>query len=206
MAGNHASTPYSKPHRPRVVSVPCDFPAFALNPLVVQVFNWIYYHKQVRRVQTTLMDCDPFFYPLDAVLQWNRVYGQRGLLQWQCVIPLGEHCRIMFSILRRIANSKLASFLAVLKIMGSVRSLGLLSFSRPGVTLALDLPASPDVFGLLEVLDNIVVEAGGALYPAKDARMSAACFQACYPQWRELQKHMDPAFSSSFWRRVTVSG
>ncbi len=204
MGGNHDSAPCSKPRHTRAVAVPCDFPEFTLNPWVVKAFTWLLYHKQLRQVKTAIVDYDPFFYPLDAVLRWNRVYGRRGLLQWQCVIPMGDHYRIMSNILRRITDSKLASFLAVLKIMGGTRSLGLLSFSRPGVTLAVDFPARPEVFLLLEVLDSIVVEAGGALYPAKDARMSPACFQACYPQWRQLQKHMDPAFNSSFWRRVTA--
>jgi FAD/FMN-containing dehydrogenase len=144
----------------------------------------------------------PFYYPLDAVHRWNRLYGKRGLLQWQCVVPTDSDA--IRRILEDISRSGEGSFLAVLKTFGDVRSPGLLSFPRPGVTLALDFPNRGErTFALLDRLDAIVREHAGALYPAKDARMSPETFRAGFPQWERLAALADPRFSSSFWRRVT---
>jgi hypothetical protein len=99
-----------------------------------------------------------------------------------------------------------ASFLSVLKVFGDRPSPGMMSFPRPGVTLALDFPARPSTLDLLERLDHIVVAAGGAVYPAKDARMSPSTFAASFPRVEEFARHVDPAFSSSFWRRVRDHG
>jgi FAD/FMN-containing dehydrogenase len=149
------------------------------------------------------MDYDPFFYPLDAILDWNRLYGKRGFLQYQLVVPNEEH-RVITTILQTIAASGLSSFLAVVKNFGESTSPGMLSFPRKGVTLALDFPIKGDkTFKLLERLDDMVREAKGAVYPAKDARLSARNFQLYYPQWTEFANYLDPRFSSSFWRRVS---
>ena len=107
-------------------------------------------------------------------------------------------------MLAQIASSAMGSFLVVLKNFGTLPSLGMLSFPRPGATLALDFPnRGPKTLQLLESLDAITRNARGAVYPAKDARMSAASFQQYFPAWREFQAYIDPKFSSSFWRRVT---
>ncbi len=202
--GNHAETGGLEAKRKRSLRVPFDFPGFVLNPLTVRLFNSLYYWKQGAGRKRARADFDPFFYPLDALLDWNRIYGRRGLLQWQCVVPYSGDETAIRQILSKIAQAGKASFLAVLKVFGDVPSPGLLAFPRPGVTLALDFPNDGGpIFTLLSELDAVVREAGGVLYPAKDARMSAADFQAFYPQWPQLARYADPRFSSSFWRRVT---
>ncbi len=205
MAGNHASggelSSSKKGAGP--AGVPVDFPGFALNRLSIKAFNMLYYGKQFKKVVRNEIDYEPFFYPLDAVQNWNRIYGKRGFLQYQCVVP-HENATAIADILGRIAASGLGSFLAVLKVMGDVPSPGMISFPRSGVTLALDFPIKGDrTFKLFKTLDEIVRAANGRLYSAKDACMSAEDFQAYYPNWNEFATHIDPKFSSSFWRRVT---
>jgi hypothetical protein len=144
---------------------------------------------------------DSFFYPLDAVRDWNRGYGRRGLLQHQSVVPQMAAVR---AILERVASSGAGSFLAVLKAFGTASSPGMLSFPRPGITLALDFAhRGRPTINLLRSLDEVVLEAGGRVYPAKDACMTGAAFRTFYPNWRSFAQHIDPAFSSTFWRRVT---
>ncbi|MCK5876126.1 MAG: FAD-binding oxidoreductase [Candidatus Marithrix sp.] len=204
--GNHVTEeeiPASWQVSDRTLTMPMDFPGFTLNKWTVATFNWMYYHKQSRKVIKSLVDYNPFFYPLDAILQWNRMYGKRGFLQYQFVVSYEDH-RVIRDILKVIAASGSSSFLAVLKTFGNLKSPGMLSFPRPGVTLALDFPIKgATTFELLERLDAMVREAGGVVYPCKDARLSARNFQTHYPQWTEFSKYIDPHFSSSFWRRVT---
>ena len=141
-----------------------------------------------------------FFFPLDRIGRWNRIYGQRGFLQFQCVVPSRDHVR---DLLGRVRISGQGSFLTVLKTFGDMPSPGLLSFPRPGITLALDFAnRGPDTLRLLGELEEVVRAAGGALYPAKDATMSPRTFAASYPRLAEFERFVDPGFSSSFWRRV----
>jgi FAD/FMN-containing dehydrogenase len=203
-AGNHCETgPLTSTRKPSKLAVPFDFPGFVLNGLSVRAFNWLYYHKQTRVVVENTIDYEPFFYPLDAVGDWNRIYGKRGFFQYQCVVPHKDSAPIR-DILSVIAKSGQGSFLAVLKVMGDKLSPGMMSFPRAGVTLALDFPnKGRRTQALFAQLDTIVREAGGRLYSAKDACMTADDFQRYYPDWTEFAKHIDPKFSSSFWRRVT---
>ncbi|HZY61952.1 MAG TPA: FAD-binding oxidoreductase [Edaphobacter sp.] len=205
MQGDHSTkrsalTPSPKPK----LVFPFDAPSFALNPLSVKLFNTLFFHKQMRERVVSLQDYEPFFYPLDKVLHWNRMYGKRGLLQFQYIIPW-EHAREgTIAILKEIAKSGLASFLAVLKVFGDVPSPGMMSFPKPGITLALDFPIKPEkTFPLFERLADMTLEFGGRLYPAKDAAMTAAQFQTFYPQWQQFARYRDPQLSSSFWERVT---
>lgn len=185
------------------ITVPFDAPSFTVNPLTVRAFNFAYYRKQLRKVRAGLTPYEPFFYPLDALAKWNRVYGRKGFFQYQCVVP--QESDAMRRILAEIARSAEGSPLVVLKTFGSLESPGMLSFPRPGVTLALDFPNRGErTLRLFERLDAIVAEVGGRLYPAKDARMPASLFQQSYPNWREFAAYVDPKFSSSFWRRVTA--
>lgn len=203
--GRHAAPMEGAPRKPSrtALSVPFDAPGFLLNGLALKAFNLAYYRKQLERGACARMHYRPFFYPLDAVGHWNRLYGKRGLLQWQCVVP--SDSKAIRRILEDISRSGEGSFLAVLKTFGAVPSPGLLSFPRPGVTLALDFPNRGErTFALLDRLDVIVREHAGALYPAKDARMSGATFRAGFPNWEKLAALADPRFSSSFWRRVTA--
>ena len=207
MRGNHArdGTRDLSIHRDPGISVPIDFPAIALNEISIKAFNTLYYARLPRRLTKAVVHYNPFFYPLDSINFWNRIYGARGFFQYQFVVPFSADSRAIRAILKEIGASGQASFLAVLKTFGDVRSPGLLSFPMPGVTLALDFPnRGAETFALFEKLDRLVIEAGGRIYPAKDARMSAATFQASFPRWQELIPFIDPVFSSSFWRRVTT--
>ncbi len=135
------------------------------------------------------MAWDPYFFPLDGVGDWNRIYGRRGFVQYQCVIPTARAQAVLGEILERVARYGSASFLAVLKALG--RAHGLLSFPLEGFTLTLDLPVSAAVFALLDGFDALVVAAGGRLYLAKDARQAHATFEAGYPdldRFRDLRR------------------
>jgi FAD/FMN-containing dehydrogenase len=192
---------------PSRLVVPLDAPQLLLSPPVLRAFNTLYYHRQLRRRVRRAIPLGSFFYPLDSIRDWNRLYGKRGFMQHQSVVPHRDGKLAVGSLLRLIADAGLGSFLAVLKVLGERDSGGLLSFPRPGLTLALDFPnRGRSTFELLDRLDAIVREHGGRVYPAKDARMSSATFRDGYPRWEEFSRWIDPAFSSSFWRRVTASG
>ncbi|MEJ2397538.1 MAG: FAD-binding oxidoreductase, partial [Gammaproteobacteria bacterium] len=187
------------------LSMPMDLPGFVLNRLSISLFNQLYYHRPLAR--RGRVHFDPFFYPLDKIAHWNRMYGARGFFQYQCVIPTAQALDAMTDILQIIAQSGQGSFLSVLKLFGDMPSPGMLSFPRAGVTLALDFANRGNkTQSLLAQLDAVTLAAGGAVYPAKDACMSASHFQHYYPQWTDFTHYIDPAFSSSFWRRVTQTG
>lgn len=193
--------------REPILSVPLTMPSLVLNHFTVGAFNSLYYHKQLAREKNAVVDYEPFFYPLDRVLHWNRIYGREGMVQFQCVLPEQSNPHGITEILRAITASGLASFLAVIKVFGNKPSPGIMSFPRPGVTLALDFPVRRNVtFELLDRLGAITVANGGCMYPAKDARMTAAQYQTFYPQWRDFSRFIDPGFSSAFWQRVTANG
>ncbi|HYC58406.1 MAG TPA: FAD-binding oxidoreductase [Thermoanaerobaculia bacterium] len=208
--GNHSGATGSQPvgpvdglraRRSRWVPV---VPA-ALNSVTVRAFNTTYFHANAKP-HPQREHYDPFFYPLDAVANWNRIYGRHGFLQYQCVIPENAGLEPVAEILDRAARSRLASFLTVIKKFGSLASPGLLSFPRAGTTVCLDFAArrTEVLLPMLEACDDVVEAAGGSVYPAKDARMSAARFRRFFPRWAELRALADPRFSSSFWRRVTA--
>jgi FAD/FMN-containing dehydrogenase len=206
MRGSHSPIPDDlAPSRKPKLSVPIEMPTGMLNRLSVGAFNSLYYHRQLSQRKTAIIDYEPFFYPLDSVLHWNRIYGRKGLLQFQCVLPETGDTAGITELLRAITASGLASFLAVIKVFGSVNSPGMLSFPRPGITLALDFPVGREAsFVLLNHLAAITLEHGGRMYPAKDALMTAPQFQTFYPQWEQFAKFIDPAFDSAFWQRVTT--
>ena len=208
LRGNHAGPEIGnlEPHGPPRKTVPFNFPNTALNHFSIRAFNTLYYARQWQRTVSTTLHYDPFFYPLDAINHWSRIYGRRGFFQYQFVVPLATDHDAIHRILGRITASGRGSFLAVLKTFGTIKSPGLLSFPRPGLTLALDFPnQGAGTLALFEELDRIVLEAGGRIYPAKDARMSPQMFQASYPEWRRFRQWLDPHFSSSFWRRATAA-
>lgn len=187
-------------------SMPFTPPFSLVNGLSLRAFNTLYYWRQPARRKRAVTHYRPYFYPLDGIGHWNRMYGPRGFMQHQCVLPPAHAREGVAALLKEIARSGQGSFLAVLKEFGERPSLGMLSFPRPGTTLALDFPnTGPEVFRLLDRLDAIVAEAGGAIYPAKDARMSPAIFRSGYPRLQEFARHIDPAFSSGLWRRLTES-
>jgi len=188
---------------PGTLKVPLTPPVSLINNLSLKAFNTLYFHRQRGDAVRGLQHYRPFFYPLDALLEWNRIYGPRGFYQYQCVIPPAKAHAATARLLETIAASGMGSFLAVLKQFGEPPSRGLLSFPCPGTTLALDFPnQGPGLHKLFEALDRIVLEAGGRLYVAKDGRMPGNVFRAGYPRLPEFLPHVDPRFSSSWWRRV----
>ncbi|RRA48450.1 FAD-binding oxidoreductase [Acidipila sp. EB88] len=189
------------------VALPVDLPGFLLNKATIGLFNTAYYNKQRHKTVHSVVDYEPFFYPLDKIGHWNRMYGKAGLLQFQCVLPWDTDQHGITQIMKAITQSGMASFLAVLKVFGDVPSPGVMSFPRPGLTLALDFPVRAEVsFDLLDRLAAITFEHGGRMYPAKDARMSGEHFRAFFPQWEQFGAYVDPAFDSGFWQRVTGRG
>lgn len=203
MRGNHAPAgAMARHYRARAFTLP-SMPVSLVNPLSLRAFNTFYYHQQWTRQTRQLQHYEPFFYPLDGLLEWNRMYGPHGFFQYQCALPMAAGPDATARLLEAIGGSGLGSFLAVLKLFGTHVSPGLLSFPLHGVTLALDFPKRGETLHrLFEVLDGIVAEAGGRLYPAKDGRMPGAMFRAGYPQWQAFSEWIDPQFSSSFWRRI----
>ncbi|WP_225410317.1 FAD-binding oxidoreductase [Stigmatella hybrida] len=184
------------------LAVPFHLPGFSLNWLSVAAFNFLYYRANLLRRGPRLQHYDPFFYPLDTIHHWNRGYGRRGFFQFQCVLPFSTGRDALRAILERSAR-EVPSPLTVLKTFGHMPSPGWLSFPRPGVTLALDFANRGErTLKLVAELDGITRQAGGAVYPAKDAGMSPENFAAYFPQLERFKRYVDPAFSSSFWRRM----
>ncbi|HEY0914195.1 MAG TPA: FAD-binding oxidoreductase [Solimonas sp.] len=204
LRGNHAGEPGLEPPREPALTVPLTPPLSMVNRWSVGAFNRAYYGRQRQDVSAQRWRGEQFFYPLDGVRHWNRIYGPRGFFQYQCVVPPPVARDALREILQKISRSGQGSFLAVLKLFGDRASPGLMSFARPGATLAMDFPNRGVVTrDLLRALDDTTMAAGGAVYPAKDARMSAEAFRAYFPGLETFSAWVDPAFSSAFWRRVT---
>lgn len=204
MAGNHANDGDLTLASARQASMPIDPPFSLVNGLSLRAFNTAYYHRQRRKTVESRVGYDPFFYPLDSLLHWNRMYGKPGFQQYQCVVPQHQGREVIRALMAEISRSGTGSFLAVLKQCGNVKSPGLLSFPLPGLSLALDFPQRSDVTArLFGRLDALVHEAGGRLYPAKDAHMQAHHFKRAYPDWERVEVLRDPQLLSRFWKRVT---
>jgi FAD/FMN-containing dehydrogenase len=215
MRGNHAPAkelpasyrdPLAAPPHRRW-TLPCDFPSLALNSLTVRTFNTLYYNLH-RNAVRKLADIETFFYPLDSVHHWNRMYGRRGFVQYQSALPLAGGLEGLKKVLARLTQSRRASFLAVLKRFGKSNP-GPLSFPMEGYTLALDLPVASGLIPLLHELDKLVLDYGGRIYLAKDAATTAPTFAAMYPkleEFRAIKNRLDPQglLSSSQARRVGI--
>jgi len=161
-------------------TIPFYFPSFTLNSATIKAFNTFFYHKNLRQVSEGIVPYKPFFYPLDAIYDWNRIYGKRGFLQYQFVIPRAVGKMGIEVILKKISQKKVGSFLAVLKSFGP--GTVPLSFQMSGYTLALDMPLVNGLFAFLDELDKIVAEYGGRIYLSKDARMSSEIYYKTYPR------------------------
>lgn len=216
MFGHHAGTEEYSGENPlqtrpkRTRTLPFNFPSWVLNPLSISLFNKLYFYRESRRKSPFLTDYDSYFYPLDSIGQWNRMYGKRGFVQYQCVIPEASALVGMIALLKELSASRRSSFLAVLKRFGA-EGKAPLSFPMPGYTLALDLPIrDKGLFSLLDKLDHIVLQHGGRVYLAKDARISAESFRSMYPRfgaWLKIKNAIDPnnRFSSSLARRLDIA-
>ncbi len=201
--GNHAPNVQKKFRPKHGPKLPFELPSWTLNRFSVRAFNAAFYAVHAAKKRRAVVAYDSFFYPLDSIRQWNLMYGRQGFLQYQCVIPEAK-LPAFEELLDRVARSGMSSFLVVLKQFGSASPAGMLSFPRPGLTIAFDFAMRGEpTLKLLRSLDEIVRESGGAIYPAKDARMSPALFETSFPNWRDFVPYKDPRMSSSFWRRVT---
>ncbi|MBB1608545.1 MULTISPECIES: FAD-binding oxidoreductase [unclassified Pseudomonas] len=202
--GNHVREGRLNVHERTRLSVPLTPPVTLMNQLSLNLFNNTYFHLHKPGRNAGQGSYDPFFYPLDSILHWNRIYGSKGFQQYQCVIPNAAAEAAMAEILASIAESGSGSFLAVMKRCGDMPSPGLMSFPMPGVSLALDFPQHAKLeSALFHRLDQIVRSAGGRLYPAKDAHMTGDDFRMFYPAWQQVEALRDPALLSHFWKRVT---
>lgn len=167
--------------RKRAKSVPLDFPGFALNRWSVRAFNLAYYANGRRQAGEGLIDFDTYFYPLDAILEWNRIYGRKGFAQFQCVLPLDASEFGLKALLGEIARAGEGSFLAVLKRMGAQDSR--FSFPMEGYTLALDFPIRRSTPTLFAELERIAIDHGGRFYLAKDSQLTAERLRQADPRF-----------------------
>jgi len=187
----------------RSLTVPFVAPTSLVNRLTLRPFNMSYFYLKKWRAGHAVVHYEPFFYPLDRVLEWNRIYGPRGFFQYQSLVPCDAGQDAVQAMLSEIARCGDGSFLAVLKTFGDRESVGMMSFARPGVTLALDFPNKGErTLRLFRRLDAIVREVGGRIYLAKDARMPRDLFEAGYPRLDEFLKYRDPGISSGLSRRL----
>lgn len=187
MVGEHATVGELVAHKSRAIPVAIDLPAFLMNKFTMKMFNFLYFNKAIHKVHKRLIPYAPFFYPLDVASDWNRLYGKPGFLQYQFVLPFSAGVDGLRDVLERIASSGKGSMLAVLKVFGGENN-NLLSFPMEGFTLALDFKVEPEIFKLLDELDDVVLGYGGRLYLTKDARMSKETFEKSYPKTKEFER------------------
>lgn len=207
--GHHASDEFKILPKPKFHTLRVNSPSWVLNAWSMKCFNTMYYRSAARLKLKHRMSLLPFFYPLDSLLNWNKLYGRAGLLQYQCVLPPDAARLGLKLLLTKISQSQLGSFLAVLKRFGASSS-SYLSFPQEGFTLALDFQVKPAVFELMNSLDVIVKSHGGRLYLAKDARMGETMFKATYPEWEAFEKirakyHAIGVFSSLQSQRLGLA-
>ena len=174
----------------RRINIPFYFPHFVLSKYSVKLFNWVYYNRIKSKKNTTIVNFDSFFFPLDIIKNWNRIYGKKGFLQYQFILPKKTSYKGLLSILKKISESGKGSFLAVLKLYGKEND-NYLSFPKEGYSLALDFKIEKGVFELLNELDKIVLKYDGRIYLSKDSRVSKKVFEKGYPninKFRDLRK------------------
>lgn len=208
MVGNFMSDGNINYQRPSAKTIPFDFPTFALSSWSVKIFNTLYYAKIRSPISKQVVSIDAFFYPLDKLNHWNRIYGKHGFIQYQVILPKENSYEGLQKILSKIAVSGKGSFLAVLKLHGKANG-NWLSFPMEGYSLALDFKIEKGLFALLDSLDTIVLRYGGRHYLAKDGRVSKEVFEQGYPQidqFRAYRKihHMDRKFQSLQSKRLQI--
>lgn len=187
MVGEHAEDFQFRYKDSKKLSIPFDFPKFALNKYSVALFNELYYRKARKQVSESTSTIDNFFYPLDSIYDWNRIYGKSGFLQYQFVLPKESSFKGLQKIISQISKSGLGSFLTVLKLFGPGNE-NYLSFPMEGYTLALDFKVEPKLFPMLNTLDKLVLDFNGRLYLTKDSRMSAEMLNQGYPELQTFKE------------------
>ncbi|MFT4153089.1 FAD-binding protein [Parafilimonas sp.] len=174
------------------LNFPFNLPSFALNQFTVKAFNFLFYGKNFKKEIDNVVSYEPFFYPLDVMHNWNRMYGKRGFVQYQFVLPLNSK-QGLIEIVKKINERNMGSFLTVLKVFGQQESI--ISFPKEGYTLALDFPVRKGLFEFLDELDQVVLQYGGRLYMSKDARMKPEVLKAGYPEldtFRQIVNKYNP--------------
>lgn len=203
--GKHAEDGVLKVHsKHKWKVIPFNFPSWSLNFFTISIFNFAYFNRLIKKESRQKVHYESFFYPLDSVREWNRIYGENGLFQFQCVIPHDNAEEGLLEILRTIKNSAQGSFLAVLKTFGDIESLGLMSFPMKGLTLALDFPNRGESTSvLIKELYRIVLNYNGRIYPAKDMLLSKELFDEMYHQSiGKFEQVKDKNYQSDWWKRV----
>ncbi len=191
----------ARPPKPR--KFPFTPPIPLVNRLSAPLFNDLYYHLSRARHRRAIQHYARFLFPLDAMLDWNRLYGRRGFFQYQCAIPSSSGLEATRAVLREIHAARVPCALAVLKVFGSHTPIGMLSFPMPGVTLAVDVPNTGEhTLRLFSRLHAIVSEAAGRVYPAKDACMPRELFERGYQRLHDFLRYRDPGISSALSRRL----
>lgn len=186
-------------------NVPFNPPSWVMNSLSIKLFNTLYYRLNSLKTGRSTIDYGSYFYPLDSIRNWNRLYGRAGFFQYQSVVPITDSADVTREMLTAISKAGLGSFLAVLKTFGNKPSPGMMSFPMEGVTLALDFPnKGQQTLKLLANLDEIVASAGGRLYPAKDGRIPKNLMVSGYPLLNRFALQVDPSLSSLFYRSLDV--
>lgn len=186
MLGEHAQDEIFEDSHASKLNIPIDFPNILLNPYSIKAFNTLYFHKHAQSNQEQILPYEKFFYPLDSIANWNRMYGKAGFIQYQFCLPLAAGVEGLRCILKEISESGKGSFLAVLKRFGK-QNANYLSFPMEGLTLALDFKVDAETFQLISKLDAMVQGYGGRVYLTKDALMSLDSFRAFYPEWEAFQ-------------------
>lgn len=187
MLGEHASLGELAVHHNKKITIPCHLPSLFLNRFSIALFNAAYFHRQSWSQGLSTVHYDPFFYPLDKIAHWNRLYGRHGFTQYQLVLPKAAGLAGMTDIMRKITTSGRGSFLSVLKVCGP-HNQNYLSFPIEGYSLALDFKITSGVWALLAALDAIVLAYGGRVYLTKDVRMSEETFKTSYTHWQEFAR------------------
>lgn len=183
------------------LAIPFRLPVSAINPLTVKIFNEMWLRRP--RAAHTTVPYPSFFWPLDGIARWQNAYGPTRFVQCQFVVPMKEAVQVLPQVLTMAKAEGKPSFLNTLKVMGDRKAAGMLSFPRAGVALALDFPFHGEAtLKMLRRIEDVVMTAGGALYPAKDAAMSGRAFRTAYPRWKEFLAYRDPNMSSALWERV----
>ena len=208
MLGEHSKNGGYVMSDKKKLSVPIDMPSSLLNRYSVAAFNALYYNRIQRSTTQHTVHYEPYFYPLDGILNWNKLYGKKGFTQYQFVIPKEAGKEGMTEILNRIVESRRGSFLAVLKAFGE-KNKNYLSFPLKGYTLALDFKIDNNLFGLLDELDKIVLNYGGRVYLTKDVRVNEDTFKKSYPEWETFmnvrkQYKADKVFNSLQSERLGI--